>query len=79
MIRPAPARPWTALTIGAVVSVLAADVLGARAELSVAAAGLGLAALAAHGTAKTRSGLPCAAVALAGSRVRRGHPELGPG
>lgn len=51
------------MTIGAVVSMLAAGVPGARAELSAAAAGPGLAAIAAHGTARTRSDMPCAAVA----------------
>ncbi|WP_435059679.1 hypothetical protein [Streptomyces sp. bgisy060] len=67
-MRPAPAlRPWTALTIGAVVCVLAAAALGARAELSVVAAGLGLGAIAAYGTVRTRSGLPCAAVAWLGA------------
>ncbi|MEU6293031.1 hypothetical protein [Streptomyces sp. NPDC046988] len=67
-MRPDPAlRPWSALSIGAVVCVFAAAVLGARAELSVVAAVLGLAAVAAYGTARTRSGLPCAAVAWLGS------------
>jgi hypothetical protein len=66
-MRPTPVRPWTALTIGAGVSVFAAGVLGARTELSVVAAGLGMAAIAAYGTARTRSGLPCAAVAWLGA------------
>ncbi|MEU1077749.1 MULTISPECIES: hypothetical protein [unclassified Streptomyces] len=64
-MRPAPVHPWTALAVGAVICVLAAGVLGARAEMSVAAAGL--AAVAAYGTARTRSGLPCAAVAWLGA------------
>ncbi|MFI5867111.1 hypothetical protein [Streptomyces sp. NPDC051546] len=67
-MRPAPALPpWTALTIGAVTCVLAAAVVGARAELSVVAAGLGLGAVAAYGVARTRHGLPCAAVSWLGA------------
>ncbi|MFH0245884.1 hypothetical protein ACGRHY_26505 [Streptomyces sp. HK10] len=45
----------------------AADLLGVRAELSGVAAGLGLAAIAAYGTARTRSGLPCEAIAWLGA------------
>ncbi|MGW3930368.1 hypothetical protein ACWECC_20035 [Streptomyces microflavus] len=68
MTSPAPATPpWTALTIGAVACVLAAALLGARAELSVMAAGLGLGAIAAYGTARRRAGLPCAAIAWLGA------------
>lgn len=68
MPRPAPALPpWTALTVGAVACVLAAALLGARAELSVVAAVLGLGAVAAYGTVRTRAGLPCAAIAWLGA------------
>jgi hypothetical protein len=65
---PAPeVPPWTALTIGAVACVLAAALLGAHAQLSVVAAGLGLGAVAAYGVARTRAGLPCAAIAWLGA------------
>ncbi|MEV4868512.1 hypothetical protein [Streptomyces syringium] len=67
MRRPAPAlSPWTALTASAVACLLAA-LLGARAELSVVAAALGLGAVAAYGVARTRAGLPCAAIAWLGA------------
>ncbi|MCX4681337.1 hypothetical protein OG413_45345 [Streptomyces sp. NBC_01433] len=68
MTRPTPAMPpWTALTVGAVACVLAAALLGARAVLSVLAAGLSLGAVAAYGTARVRAGLPCAAIAWLGA------------
>ncbi|MET7902728.1 hypothetical protein ABZS86_15130 [Streptomyces sp. NPDC005355] len=51
----------------AVACVLAAAFLGARAELSVVAAGLGLGAVAAYGVARTRAALPCAAIAWLGA------------
>lgn len=67
-MRPAPAiPPWTALSVGAGAGVLAAAVLGPRAELSVVAAGLGLGAVAAYGAARVRAALPCAAVAWLGA------------
>lgn len=68
MPRPTPAMPpWTALTAGAAACVLAAALLGARAELSIVAAGLSLGAVAAYGAARTRAGLPCAAIAWLGA------------
>ncbi|MFF1680747.1 hypothetical protein ACFVYG_32505 [Streptomyces sp. NPDC058256] len=69
MPHPAPIPPrWTALTAGAVACVLAAAAVpGGRAQLTVVAAGLGLGAIAAYGTARTRAGLPCAAVAWLGA------------
>lgn len=65
MSRPAPATPlWTVLAAGAMACVLAAAAVpGSRAQLTVVAAGLGTAAIAAYGTARTQAGLPCAAVA----------------
>lgn len=64
---PAP-LPWAALSAGAVVCVLAAaTVPNSRAPLAVMAAGLGLGAVVAYGTARTRAGLPCAAVAWLGA------------
>ncbi|MEU6371203.1 hypothetical protein ABZ876_37360 [Streptomyces sp. NPDC046931] len=51
----------------AVACVLAAAFLGARAELSVVAADLGLGAVAADGEARTRAALPCAAIAWLGA------------
>ncbi|MFE0062648.1 hypothetical protein [Streptomyces sp. NPDC059003] len=59
--------PWIALTVGAGVCVLAAALLGARAELSIVAAGLGLGAVAAYGVARVRAALPCAAIAWLGA------------
>ncbi|MET8816411.1 hypothetical protein ABZW47_30975 [Streptomyces sp. NPDC004549] len=68
MPRPASAvPPWTALTAGAVACVLAAALGDARAELSIMAAGLGLGAVTVYGVARTRAGLPCAAIAWLGA------------
>ncbi|MEU9761926.1 hypothetical protein AB0D98_19695 [Streptomyces sp. NPDC047987] len=47
--------------------MLAAALLGHRAELSVMAAGLGLGAVAAYGVARVRAALPCAAIAWLGA------------
>lgn len=64
---PATTPPWTALAAGAAACVLAAALLGARAELSVVAAGLGVGAVASYGTARVRAALPCAAIAWLGA------------
>ncbi|RST22879.1 hypothetical protein EF908_13995 [Streptomyces sp. WAC04770] len=64
---PAPTQaPWAVLCAGAAVCVLAA-LVGPRAELSLVAGGLGLAAVAAYGAARVRAALPCAAVAWLGA------------
>ncbi|MER5615917.1 hypothetical protein [Streptomyces sp. NPDC002215] len=68
MTRPATSvPPWTALTASAVACVLVAAVTGIHAELSIAAACLGLGAVATWGVARNRDGLPCAAVACLGA------------